>query len=62
MGEYANARVNPEIVAPEKKLRDVFRGEMKGRMGGTLTAVVSGKDLRFILEQAGYDAQRTRGY
>ena len=62
MGEYANARVNPEIVAPEKKLRDVFRGEMKGRMGGTLTAVVSGKDLRFILEQAGYDAKRTRGY
>lgn len=62
MGEYANARVNPEIVAPEKKLRDIFRGEMKGGGGGTLTARISGRDLLFVLEQAGYDAKRTRGY
>lgn len=62
MGEYPNARVNPEIVAPEKKLRDIFRGEMGGRGGGTLTARISGRDLLFVLEQAGYDAKRTRGY
>ena len=62
MGEYANARVNPEIVAPEKKLRDIFRSENGGNGGGTLTATVSGRDLLFILEQAGYDAKRTRGY
>lgn len=62
VGEYPNARVNPEIVAPEKKLRDIFRGEMGGRGGGTLTARISGRDLLFVLEQAGYDAKRTRGY
>lgn len=51
IGEYAGASTNPEIVAPEKKLRDIFRQE-GGRGGGVLTARISGDDLQFVLDTA----------
>jgi len=64
MGEYPGARTNPEIVTPENKMRDVFKGVMRryGSMGGgALTTRISGRDILFILEQAQYDSRRTRG-
>lgn len=60
-GEYPGARSNPEIVAPESKLRDIFRGEMRGNGGGgVLTCRVSGDDLLFVLDKAEYKAKRAR--
>ena len=51
----------PEIVAPESKLRDIFRGEMRGNGGGgVLTCRVSGDDLLFVLDKAEYKAKRIR--
>lgn len=64
MGEYPGARSNPEIVSPESKMRDVFKGVMRnfgGMGGGALTTRISGRDILFILEQAQYDSRRTRG-
>lgn len=51
IGEYAGASTNPEIVAPEKKLREIFRQE-RGGSGGVLTARISGDDLQFVLDSA----------
>lgn len=64
MGEYPGARTNPEIVTPENKMRDVFKGVMRkfgGMGGGALTTRISGRDILFILEQAQFDSRRTRG-
>lgn len=61
VGDNPGANVDPEVIAPLSKLKGMM--ETSGNKGGgRLVAVVSGRDLRFILEQAGYDAQRTRGY
>lgn len=57
IGEYAGASTNPEIVAPEKKLREIFQQESGG--GGVLTAQVRGDDLLFILESAARRKGRT---
>lgn len=60
-GEYPGARSNPEIIAPESKLRNIFRGEMRGNGGGgILTCRVSGDDLLFVLDKAEYKAKRAR--
>lgn len=64
MGEYPGARTNPEIVTPENKMRDVFKGVMRrfsSMNGGVLTTRISNRDILFILEQAQYDSRRTRG-
>lgn len=62
-GEYPGARINPEIVTPENKMRDVF-GEVLSRAGGvgggTLTCRISGDDLLFVLEKASNKAARRR--
>jgi hypothetical protein len=63
VGEYAGARNNPEIIAPESKIRNLFRGEMSrmgGGMGGALSVRVTGDDLLFILEKAQRKAGRKR--
>ena len=54
VGEYAGARHNPEIIAPENKIRNLFRQEMAGMGagGGSLSVRVTGDDLLFILEKA----------
>jgi hypothetical protein len=52
MGEYANASTNPEIIAPENKLRQIYREESAGAGGGELVAIVRGDDLHFILDKA----------
>lgn len=51
VGEYPGAASNPEIIAPESKLRQIFRQE-QGAGGGQLTAVLRGDDLLFILDKA----------
>lgn len=51
VGEYPGAASNPEIIAPESKLRQIFRQE-QGASGGQLTAVLRGDDLLFILDKA----------
>ena len=63
VGEYAGARNNPEIIAPESKIRNLFRGEMSrmgGGMGGALSVRVTGDDLLFILEKAQRKTGRKR--
>lgn len=62
-GEYPGARVNPEIVTPENKMRDVFAEVMRTSGGGgamTLTTRISGDDLLFVLEKAKAKAARRR--
>lgn len=64
VGEYMGARTNPEIIAPESKMRDVFSDVLRrsgGMGGGRLVARVEGKDLLFVLEEAQTDAARRRG-
>lgn len=62
VGEYAGARSNPEIIAPENKIRNLFRSEMSrmGGFNGLLTTRVSGDDLLFILEKAAVKNKRHR--
>lgn len=52
IGEYAGAATNPEIIAPESKLRQIYREEASIAGGGELIAVVKGDDLQFILDRA----------
>lgn len=51
VGEYPGAASNPEIIAPESKLRQIFRQE-QGAGGGQLTAVLRGDDILFMLDKA----------
>lgn len=55
-GEYAGARKNPEAFMPLNKLQSLL--DNRGG-GGVLTAVVSGKDLRFVLNQEDKFLHRT---
>ena len=55
MGEYPNARSNPEVVAPLDKLTSLISGsigDMGGNMGGQLSARISGNDLVILLDRA----------
>lgn len=49
IGEYSGAATNPEIIAPENKLRQIFNESNGG--GGELVATVRGEDLYFILDK-----------
>lgn len=59
IGEYAGAANNPEIVAPESKLREIYREESQS--GGSLVAVVRGDDLLFMLDKAAKRRGRVSG-
>lgn len=48
VGEYPNARVNPEVIAPLSDLRALLGGVG----GGELSVRLSGDDLLFVLERA----------
>jgi hypothetical protein len=55
MGEYPNARSNPEVVAPLDKLTSLISGsigDIGGNMSGQLTARISGNDLVILLDRA----------
>lgn len=59
LGEYSGASTNPEIAAPESKLRDIFSGElMKNGGGGHLTGQISGRDI--FLSQSREQLYRNR--
>lgn len=51
VGDNPNARIDPEVIAPLSKLKDMmFGGGDTG--GGQLSAVVRGDDLLFVLDRA----------
>lgn len=58
IGEYPGAANDPEIIAPESKLRKIF--DSSGGGGGILTAIIKGDDLQFVLDRAGARRGRTR--
>ncbi|MBK8225430.1 MAG: tape measure protein [Candidatus Obscuribacter sp.] len=60
IGEYPGAATNPEIVAPENKLRQIYREE-SGGANGSLVAVVRGDDLLFLLDKAANRRGRVGG-
>ena len=62
IGEYQGAASNPEIVAPEQKLRQIFRSEMGGGTPYILSTNISGSDLQIVLERAGVKTRRIRGF
>lgn len=51
VGEYGNAKHNPEVVAPLDKLQSMMGNSRSGFNGGQLVAVVKGQDLHFILSE-----------
>lgn len=51
LGEYAGAKSNPEIAAPESMLRDIFREENAGG-AQELYSVIRGEDLLLITDKA----------
>jgi len=59
VGDNRNARVDPEVIAPLSKLKDI--------MGGNVTRVevvgrISGRDILLTQERAQQDRERTRGF
>jgi len=59
VGDNPNARFDPEVIAPLSKLRDMLT---PSDGGGILSARVSGDDLLFVMERAGQNRKRTRGF
>ena len=49
VGDNKNASIDPEVIAPLSKLKDIMFGDGGG---GMLTARISGDDLLFILDRA----------
>jgi len=59
LGEYAGAATNPEIIAPEGRLRQIFN-ESNGGGQDQLIATVRGDDLQFVLDSAARRRGRRR--
>jgi hypothetical protein len=57
IGEYPGARNNPEIVAPEKKLREIFA---EGGGARELYSVIRGDDLLLTTDKAAARRGRVR--
>lgn len=55
VGDNPNARIDPEVIAPLSKLRDMLN---PGEATGVLTARVSGDDLLFVMDRAQRSKQR----
>ncbi len=60
VGDNPNARTDPEVIAPLSKLKQ-YIGQSNGGQNQVLSAVVSGSDLRFVLQQAEFENQYTSG-
>lgn len=61
IGEYSGANKNPEIVAPENTIREIFRTEGAG-LPYVVSTRVSGSDLLIVLERENSKSKRIRGY
>lgn len=60
VGEYPGAQQNPEIISPERKMRQVFREEMGGYGGPTeLYSVIKDDHLLLVTERAARRRGRT---
>lgn len=60
LGEYPGASTNPEIAAPESKLRDIFSGELrKNGSNGRMFSVTKGSDIYTSQDRYNYRLTRT---
>lgn len=59
LGEYPGASTNPEIAAPESKLRSIFRSESGGTGSMELYATIRGDDIFLSNRNAGRRRGRT---
>lgn len=55
MGEYPNARSNPEVIAPLDKLQGMLN---TGGSGYVASTTISGRDLAIVLERYNKDSKR----
>lgn len=55
MGEYPNARSNPEVIAPLDKLQGMLN---TGQSGYVASTTISGRDLAIVLERYNKDSKR----
>ncbi len=58
LGEYPGARSNPEIAAPESKLRNIFRQEGAGQT--EVYGIIRGEDILISSERAAANRRRVR--
>lgn len=61
VGDNANARINPEVIAPLDKLKGMMGGG-NSKVDVTVKGVIAGKDILLVQERAQQDRQRTRGF
>lgn len=60
LGEYPGAGSNPEIAAPESKIRSIFRSEQRGGGPTELYSIVRGDDILLVSEKAATRRGRVR--
>lgn len=61
VGDNPNARIDPEVISPLSKLKELMFGSGGGQME-TLVATVRGDDLQFVLNRANRNSQRKYGF
>ena len=59
VGEYSNASVNPEVIAPLDKLQNMIGAG--GAQNINVTGRISGKDILLSMDRAGQDRKRIQG-
>ena len=57
VGEYPNARNNPEVIAPLDKLKGMLKGTGEGA-GYVASTTISGRDLALVIERYNKDSRR----
>ena len=57
MGEYPNARSNPEVIAPLDKLRGMLKSN-DSSSGFIASTSIQGRDLAIVLERYNKDSKR----
>jgi hypothetical protein len=56
MGEYPNARSNPEVIAPLDKLQGLLN--TSDSSGFVASTTITGRDLAIVLERYNKDSKR----
>ena len=62
VGDNRNASVDPEVIAPLSKLKNMLGGMGSNNVNVTGTFRVAGQDLLLVLDNATRDRMRTAGY